>query len=403
MERTRSRGSNLPLLISALIAIAALVVGAIALHKILVVNQIEIVTGLFQNLPAAVSPSQTDTTLVVIACTNNTVSGTNNVIKDGKVMLANTCGTIEDNTCQEHVCLGTGRCARRIVAGGECAGDAQCVDLYGPGYVCDISSCLCEVMVPVNGSMYTNSLVCNNTGTMSVVVVMDAQCPMPGQVLTAIDSSSADWEDPNREIPCATGDVVVSNATCPTTGQVLTATGPGIADWEDPNREIPCDTGDVIVSNATCPIAGQVLTATGPGTATWQNITSSDVTTETISGTVDWVDIWASDRTSTYDLQRVGTIVTLRIGTIGTATAIAGGFLNSNPSNFIPASYRPANIIYFYAPIVDNGVAAMGQILINFPAAGGMAFSATITGAGFSGSGTTGVNFPVVLTWSTTS
>jgi hypothetical protein len=213
------------------------------------------------------------------------------VIKDGKVMFANTCPAIEDNICQEHVCLSDGSCARRTVAGSECSMTEQCEESFGPGYVCNITLCTCEVMVPVNGSMYTNSLVCDNNGTMSVVMVMDAMCPTTGQVLTAIDSSSASWQDVTMasagELECATGTVVVSNATCPTTGQVLTATTSGIAEWQDVEMasasELECATGTVIVSNSTCPTTGQVLTATSSGTAEWSSVSTS-VTTETVVG-----------------------------------------------------------------------------------------------------------------------
>ena len=271
------------LIFSLALAIAATVVGSIGLNGLLNANHLEIVTGLFQNLPTALSPSQTDTTLVVIGCTNASISGTNDVIKDGKVMLANTCPVIEDNLCQEQICRSDGICAQRTVVGGECSGDAQCLDLFGPGYVCNLTLCSCEIMVPVNGSMYTNSLICSNNGTMGVVMVMDAECPTVDQVLTATDSSHATWQDPNRELPCDTGDVLISNATCPVVGQVLTAISTGIAHWETPNQEIPCDGGNVVVSTATCPSAGQILTATGPSGAQWQTASFS-ITTDTITG-----------------------------------------------------------------------------------------------------------------------
>ena len=372
-------------LIALALAIAATVVGSFALHKILKINQLEIVTGLFQNLPTALSPSQTDTTLVVTGCTNVSISGTNDVIKDGKVMFANTCPVIEDNICQEHICGSNGICARRTVVGGECSGDAQCLDLFGPGYVCNLTLCSCEVMVPVNGSMYTNSLVCSNNGTMGVVMVMDAECPTLDQVLTATDSSHATWQDPNRELPCDTGDVVISNATCPTTGQVLTATSSGTAEWQDVTMaiasEIECATGNIIVSNATCPTTGQVLTATSSGTAEWQ--TPSSVSQITASGSVNFPVPWSTPMS--FTATATGNDVTI---SFFTTSGLSSGASTAVSNAAIPVAYRPdvsASMLYPVSEgvtsflglltVSSGGTVTIGRSTTNGAFAGGASFS----------------------------
>jgi hypothetical protein len=64
---------------------------------------------------------------------------------------------------------------------------------------------------------------------------MDAECPTPDQVLTAIDSNSADWRDPiagpAEELQCDEDTISIANSSCPSDGDVLIADGSGAATW----------------------------------------------------------------------------------------------------------------------------------------------------------------------------
>lgn len=280
-NRRRSNGSSsfpqISTLATALglaIAISALTIASIVLVKFNNRDIIKIVNGLQNTLGISFGLSASDVIVIVPGCTNDTISPTNEEFSDGSFLWAHRCSEITDRQCVTNICNGNGVCEEITTPGMECSLTEQCEEAFGPGYVCNTTLCVCEVMVPVNGSMYTNSLVCDNNGTMGVVMVMEAQCPTPGQLLTAIDSSSANWQDPPTvELPCDSGIVVISNSTCPTTGDILVATSSGTASWSPPpsSSDLLCDSGSVVISNATCPTTGQVLTAISSGIATWQD------------------------------------------------------------------------------------------------------------------------------------
>lgn len=142
----------------------------------------------------------------------------------------------------------------------------------------------------------------------TTVVTSGSTAPTVGQVLTALDASTAEWQDPPNSAPTgiaggdlggtypnpfvertaslknATGSVVTSLSAAPTTGSLLTATSTVAANWQQPSndlggtwsaptvtsaRGLKSTTTTVNVNAASAPAVGAVLRATSSTTANW--------------------------------------------------------------------------------------------------------------------------------------
>ena len=97
--------------------------------------------------------------------------------------------------------------------------------------------------------------------------------------------------------------------------------------------------------------------------------------------------IWAADQMATFNLIRIGNIVTIQLNVLVSATANAASIIQSVDN--LAVKWRPLVNVRGTFSVLDNGVDVMGAITID--SAGAISIFADIDQASFAGAGASGI------------
>ena len=302
-------------------------------------SSIEFVTG----LDSAIQSSISDTTIIVSGCTNESIATSNEVVT-GRVIIGHRCPAVGDRQCVASVCASDGLCKEVTV--GECSLNEQCASSMGQNYGCDTTSCVCVLRIPVNGSDTTDGLACA-TGT---VEVSNSTCPTAGQILTAVDNQTADWQDPTNPF----GVDIVVNGTLAVGHVLVVEVENTTATWKSPSDAgiATVDALETLTNKTfTDPIISSIENG---GTLTLPNTTSTLLIEQTATGTATFTGPWASPHTAQFRLSKIGHDVVLWLEAMNVSAASVNSTTMAS-DEFIPEAFVPiSSTVFPFAYVINN-------------------------------------------------